>query len=167
MIVESGKVKDEENKNLEKVYNYTIKKVTEDYENLGFNTAISQMMIFVNECYKEDVVPLSYIKDFVKLIYPLVPHIGEELWEHLGGKGTITYESWPTYNEEALKDDSFEMVVQVNGKVRGKMEVSTSTSIDEMKSLAKEIPNVKTFVEGKEIVKEIVIPQKLVNIVVK
>ena len=167
LIVESDKVKDEENKNLEKSYNYTIKKVTEDFENMGFNTAISQMMIFINDCYKEDIVPLSYMKDFVKLIYPVAPHMGEELWEYLGGKTTITYESWPTYDEAKLASETFFLIVQVNGKVRGKLEVSSETTEEEMKALAQEIPNVRTYIDGKQIIKEIVVPKKLVNIVVK
>ena len=158
---------DTNNANLEKVYHQTVKKVTEDYENLSFNTAISQMMIFINACYKESSLPKEYMEGFIKLFNPICPHITEELWEKLGHNETISNASWPTYDIEKTKDDSFEMVVQVNGKVRGKINVSMNTSKEEMEKLALEIPNVQNFTEGKEIVKTIVVPKKLVNIVVK
>ena len=158
---------DTSNANLEKVYHQTVKKVTEDYENLSFNTAISQLMIFINACYKESNLPKEYMEGFIKLFNPICPHITEELWERLGHNETISNASWPTYDIEKTKDDSFEMVVQVNGKVRGKINVSMNTSKEEMEKLALEIPNVQNFTEGKEIVKTIVVPKKLVNIVVK
>ena len=157
-----------DNSNLDKVYNQTVKKVTEDYESLNFNTAISQMMIFVNAVYKESTWNKEYAEGLIKLLNPIVPHITEEIWnEVFGYTNTISYEKWPTYDSSKLVDDTYEMVVQVNGKLRGKIEVSSSTTEEEMKSLAKEIDNVKVFIEGKEIVKEIVVPKKLVNIVVK
>ena len=162
-----NKFSDENNANLEKVYHQTVKKVTEDYENLSFNTAISQMMIFVNACYKETVLPKEYMEGFIKLFNPICPHIMEELWNMLGHNNTISYEPWPTYDINKTKDDSFEMVVQVNGKVRGKIEVSMETSKEDMETLALSIPNVKNFTDGKEVVKIIVVPKKLVNIVVK
>ena len=167
LYIEDNKVSDKENKNLEKIYHQTVKKVTNDYESLNINTAISQMMIFINAVQKEDIFPREYAEGFVKLLNPLCPHVTEEIWESLGHNNTITYEKWPECDETKIVDDSYEMVVQVNGKVRGKIEVSTSTTEEEMKKLAKEIDNVKTFTEGKEIVKEIVVPKKLVNIVVK
>jgi len=157
----------ENNTNLEKVYHQTVKKVTEDYEILSFNTAISQMMIFINACYKEIILPKEYMEGFIKLFNPICPHITEELWNMLGHDNTISYEEWPTYDINKTKDDSFEMVVQVNGKVRGKIEVSMETSKEEMETLALSIPNVKNFTDGKEVVKIIVVPKKLVNIVVK
>ena len=107
------------------------------------------------------------MEGFIKLFNPICPHITEELWEKLGHNETISNASWPTYDIEKTKDDSFEMVVQVNGKVRGKINVSMNTSKEEMEKLALEIPNVQNFTEGKEIVKTIVVPKKLVNIVVK
>ena len=162
-----NKFSTENNTNLEKVYHQTVKKVTEDYENLSFNTAISQMMIFINACYKETVLPKEYMEGFIKLFNPICPHITEELWNMLGHNNTISYEEWPTYDINKTKDDSFEMVVQVNGKVRGKIEVSMETSKEEMETLALSIPNVKNFTDGKEVVKIIVVPKKLVNIVVK
>lgn len=158
----------EPNKNLEKIYNQTVKKVTEDYETLNFNTAISQMMIFINAVYKEDSFPLEYREGFIKLLNPICPYITEEIWnEVLGHTGTIAYEKWPEYDESKIKDDEFDLIVQVNGKVRGKITTSMDTTEEEMKSLAMEIENVKNFTEGKEIVKVIVVPKKLVNIVVK
>ena len=125
------------------IYHATVKKVTNDYETLNFNTAISQMMIFVNAIYKEEFIPKEYAEGFIKLLSPLAPHIAEEIWSILGHKDTITYESWPTYDESKLKVDTFTMVVQVNGKVRGKMDVSSDTSKEEMEELAKSIENVK------------------------
>ena len=156
-----------ENKNLEKIYHQTVKKVTEDYETLNFNTAISQMMIFINAVYKEDIFPMEYREGFVKLLNPIAPYITEELWNHLGHEGTIAYEAWPVYDLEKTKEDTFMMIVQVNGKVRGKIEVDNSTSKEEMEKLAFEIDNVQVFTNDKEIVKVVVVPGKLVNIVVK
>ena len=161
------KVKDVTNKNLEKIYHQTVKKVTQDYESLNFNTAISQMMIFINAVYKEDVFPLEYATNFVKLLNPIAPFMTEEIWQMLGHDKTIAYEKWPTYDEEKTKEETFEMVVQVNGKVRGKIEVSMDTSKEEMETLAKNLDNVKKYIEGKEIVKIITVPKKLVNIVIK
>ena len=157
-----------DNPNLDKVYNQTVKKVTEDYESLNFNTAISQMMIFVNAVYKENSWNLEYAKNFIKLLNPIVPHITEEIWsEVFGNTETIAYEPWPTYDESKLIDDVCEMAVQVNGKIRGKIEVATSATEEEIKVMAKEIESVKKEMEGKTIVKEVVIPKRLVNIVVK
>ena len=161
------KVKDVTNKNLEKIYHQTVKKVTQDYESLNFNTAISQMMIFINAVYKEDVFPLEYAINFVKLLNPIAPFMTEEIWQMLGHDKTIAYEKWPTYDEEKTKEETFEMVVQVNGKVRGKIEVSMDTSKEEMETLAKELDNVKKYIENKEIIKIITVPKKLVNIVIK
>ncbi|MBQ8871467.1 MAG: leucine--tRNA ligase [Bacilli bacterium] len=162
-----GKIEDKENKNLEKIYHQTVKKVTEDYETLNFNTAISQMMIFINAVYKEEVFPREYALGFIKLLNPIAPYITEELWSMQGNTGTIAYEPWPTYDASKIVEETFTMIVQVNGKVRGKIEVDSSTTEEEMKTLAKDIDNVKAHIEGKEIVKEIVVPKKLVNIVVK
>ena len=163
-----GIIEFKENKKLDKVYNQTVKKVTEDYESLNINTAISQMMIFVNAVYKEDSMSMEQAEGFIKLLNPLCPHITEEIWQTVfKHENTIAYEAWPTYDESLMVDDSYEMVVQVNGKIRGKIEVSTDTSRDEMVKLAKEIDNVQAFILGHDIVKEIVVPGKLVNIVVK
>lgn len=168
LFVEEDKIKDEPNKNLEKIYHQTVKKVTNDYETLNFNTAISQMMIFINGVYKEDVFPKEYAMGLIKLLNPIVPHIAEEIWQKVfNGTESMAYEAWPTYDEAKIVDESFTMVVQVNGKVRGKIEVDASASEEDMKSLALGIENVKNFTDGKEIVKVVVVPKKLVNIVVK
>ena len=157
-----------DNTNLDKIYNQTVKKVTEDYETLNFNTAISQMMIFINAVYKEESWNIEYAKNFIKLMNPIAPHITEEIWsEVFNNKETIAYEPWPTCDESKLVDETYEMVVQVNGTLRGKIEVPVSFTDEEMKNAAKEIEGVKAKIEGKTIVKEIVVPKKLVNIVVK
>ena len=167
LYTEENKIKDEENKNLEKVYHQTVKKVTEDYETMNFNTAISSMMVFINAVYKENVFPKEYALNFLKLLNPIAPHITEELWQRLGNNHTITYATWPSFDESKMVDETFEMVVQVNGKVRGKIVVSTETSKEEMEKLALDISNVKNYIDGKEIVKIVTIPKKLVSIVVK
>ena len=167
LYTEENKIKDEENKNLEKIFHQTVKKVTEDYETLNFNTAISQMMIFINAVYKEDVFPRKYAMDFIKLLNPIAPHMTEEIWFLMGHDNTIAYEEWPKYDIEKTKEDTFFMVVQVNGKVRGKIEVATDTSKEEMEKLAFEIENVKVHIEGHDVLKTIVVPKKLVNIVIK
>ena len=164
---EEDKIKDEENKNLEKIYHQTVKKVTEDYETMNFNTAISSMMVFINAVYKENVFPKEYALNFLKLLNPIAPHITEELWQRLGNNDTITYATWPNFDENKMVDEEFEMVVQVNGKVRGKIVVSTETSKEEMEKLALDISNVKNYIDGKEIAKIVTIPKKLVSIVVK
>ena len=167
MFVEESKIKDEENSNLDKIYNQTVKKVTEDYEKLSFNTAISGLMIFLNAVQKEEVFPRKYAEGFIKLLNPIAPFITEEIWSIMGHNDTIAYEEWPTYDETKLVEDTFEMVVQVNGKVRGKIEVDSSTTEEEMKEKAKEIENVKNYLDGHEIIKEIVVPKKLVSFVIK
>ena len=166
-LYESDKLVDKENKKLEKIYHQTVKKVTLDFESLNFNTAISQMMIFINAVYKEDVFPLEYAEGFVKLLNPVAPHMTEELWEKLGHNTTIAYETWPCYDDAKLKDDTVTIVVQVNGKVRGKMDVDSSISKEEMESKAFAIDNVKEFTKDREVVKVITVPKKLINIVVK
>ena len=156
-----------DNKNLEKIYHQTVKKVTFDYENISFNTAISSLMILVNACYKETILPKEYMEGFLKLFNPVCPHITEELWERLGHNDSISNSTWPVYNDSLTKEDTYEMVVQVNGKVRGKIEIPKDTNKDEMLIKAKEIDNVKVYLDGKEIIKEIVVPGKLVNLVVR
>ena len=167
LIVESDKVKNEDNDNLEITYNYTIKKVTEDYEKLSFNTAISQLMIFINECYKEEIVPLKYIRDFIKLIYPITPHLGEELWSTLGATNTITYEPWPTYDETKLQVTKVELGVQVNGKLRAIIKADKDADKKTLEELALKEENIITHTKEKQIIKIIVVPNRIVNIVVK
>lgn len=161
------KIVDSNNHSLDKVYNQTVKKVTEDFDTLSFNTAISQLMVFINECYKTNEVYKPYIEGFVKMLSPIAPHIGEELWDRLGHENTITYQPWPTFDESLLVDDEVEIVVQVNGKVRAKINIPKDLSKEEMQDLALSNDNVKMSIEGKEVKKVIAVPQKLVNIVAK
>ena len=163
----ADKVQDVQDTTLEKVYHQTVKKVTDDYEGIRFNTAISQMMVFINECYKAPVIPREYAEGFVKLVAPIAPHIGEELWTILGHEGTITYAEWPTYDESKMVDDEVEVVVQVLGKVRAKIAVAKDISKEDLEAAALADEKVQEFIAGKQIVKVIVIPGKLVNIVVK
>ena len=150
---------------LDKVYNQTVKKVTEDYETLHFNTAISQLMVFVNEAYKVDALPYEYIEGFVQLLAPIAPHMGEELWAILGNEGGISYAKWPTYDEAALVEDEIEVVFQVNGKVRAKDNVARDLAKEDLEKLALENELIKENIEGKTVRKVIVVPNKLVNIV--
>lgn len=163
----SDKVVDEATPKLEQVYHQTVKKVTEDFETLNFNTAISQLMVFINEGYKADAINRVYVEGFVKMIAPIAPHIGEELWSILRHESTITYQPWPTFDEALLQADNVEIVVQINGKVRAKLEISKDTSREEMERIALADENIQANLEGKEIKKVIAVPQKLVNIVAK
>lgn len=163
----AAKIQDSSDTTLEKVYHQTVKKVTEDYEGIRFNTAISQMMVFINDCYKAEVIPTEYAKGFVKLLSPIAPHIAEELWSILGHEDTITYATWPTFDESKLVDDEIEVVVQVLGKVRAKVTVAKDITKEELEKVALADSKVQEFIEGKTVVKVIVIPGKLVNIVVK
>ena len=164
---EENKIKEEVNKNLEHIYHATVKKVTVDYESLNFNTAISQMMIFINAVYKEEVFPKEYALNFLKLLNPIAPHITEELWQLLGNDNTITYESWPTYDESKTINNTLEIGVQVNGKLRATISVEKDSSKELLEELALNEENVKKHLEAKEIVKIIVVPNRIVNIVVK
>ena len=166
-IFTSDKISDKENKNLEKIYHQTVKKVTEDYESLGFNTAISAMMIFVNAVYKEDNLPKEYAEGFIKLLNPIAPFITEELWEMLGHTNTIAYEEWPKYDESKLVETTIEIGVQVNGKLRGTISIEKDMDKDKVLEIAKENENVLNHIKDKTIIKEIVVPNKIVNIVVK
>ncbi|WFA02551.1 leucine--tRNA ligase [Limosilactobacillus fermentum] len=152
---------------LTKVYNQTVKKVTDDFERMHFNTAISQLMVFVNEAYKVDDLPLEYMKGFVKMIAPLMPHLAEELWSQFNESETITYQPWPTYDEKALVEDEVEMIVQVNGKVRAKIKMAKDADNKDVEDAALANEHVHSFVDGKDVKKVIVIPNRIVNIVVK
>ena len=164
---EDNKIKDEPNQNLEKIYNQTVKKVTEDYENLNINTAISQMMIFINAVYKENIYPKEYAEGFIKLLNPLAPFITEELWSKMGHDHTIAYEKWPEYDENKIKDTTIEIGVQVNGKLRASIEIDENDIEDTIKEKALQEPNVLKYTEGKEIIKVIVVPKRIVSIVIK
>ncbi len=166
-IFEDKKIVDNEDKSLEKIYHQTIKKVTEDYESLNFNTAISQMMIFINAVYKNGSLPKKYAEGFVKVFSPLCPHMGEELWQMLGHNDTIAYEKWPTYDEEKTVEDTVSIAIQINGKVRATIEVLKDISKEELEKVALESEIIKKWTDGKEIVKIIVVPGRIVNIVIK
>ncbi|MDC2865074.1 leucine--tRNA ligase [Bacillus sp. BP-3] len=157
------KITDAPNKNLEKVYHQTVKKVTEDYEELRFNTAISQMMVFINDAYKAETLPKEYVEGFVKMLAPVAPHVAEELWSKFGYNETVSYVSWPTFDESKLVEDEVEIVVQIMGKVRAKLTMKKDASKEEMEQLALEA--IKEQIEGKTVRKVIVVPGKLVNIV--
>lgn len=154
------------NHDLDKIYNETVKKVTEDYEAMHFNTAISQLMVFVNNAYKADSLPLEYVEGLVKLLSPVVPHITEELWSKLGHVGSIAYAKWPTYDESKLVEDVVEIVVQINGKVRQHLQVSKDASREELQTLALNDERIKQELVDKEVKKVIAVPGKLVSIVV-
>ncbi|WP_113927189.1 leucine--tRNA ligase [Bacillus sp. P14.5] len=161
----SEKVKDETNKDLEKSYHQTVKKVTEDFEGLRLNTGISQLMVFINDAYKADVLPKEYIEGFVKMLAPVTPHLAEELWSKLGHEGTLAYAEWPSYDESKLVSNEIEIVFQVNGKVRAKLTVPRDISRDELQEIALQDGKVQEFIEGKTVRKVIAVPGKLVNIV--
>ena len=168
LYTEEGKTFEGKNKNLERIYHETVKNVTNDYEKLSFNTAISHLMVFVNAVYKEDVFPIEYAEGFIKLLNPICPHITEELWkEVLGHDNTIAYDVWPNYDESKLVQTEFDIAVQVNGKLRGTITINVDDKEDVIKEKALSNENVKRHTEGKEIVKVIVIKNKIVNIVVK
>ena len=167
LYTETGKIKEEENKNLEKTYNYTVMKVTKDYENMDFNTAISQMMIFINNAMKENVLPLEYAEGFLKLLNPVAPHITEELWNRLGHEGSIAYEEWPKYDETKIEEDTFELPVQFNGKLKTTIKVKKDLSKEEIEKIVHDNEKVKTLLADKNIIKEIYVPNKIYNIVVK
>lgn len=150
---------------LEKTYHKTVKKVTEDLEGMRFNTAISQLMIFINDAYKTTILPKQYMEGFVKMLSPICPHIAEELWEKLGHSETITYETWPAYDESKLIDNNIEIVIQVNGKVKQKLTVPTGATKEMLEHLAMGNEKIKEQIEGKTIRKVITVPGKLVNIV--
>lgn len=152
---------------LKKVYHQTVKKVTQDFETLGFNTAISQMMIFMNAATKEGKCPRNYAEGFIKMFSCICPHAGEEIWSILGHDGTIAFEKWPEFDEEAVKEDTVEIGVQINGKVKGKVEIAVDEDSKTVIAKAKEIPAVAKAIEGKNIVKEIYVPGRIVNIVAK
>lgn len=151
---------------LDVVYHQTVKKVTQDFENLQFNTGISQLMIFVNAAYKAEGLPVDYIKGFLKMLAPIAPHLGEELWSRVSQTGqSIAYETWPTYDAAKLVTDEVEVVFQINGKIRGKATASKDISKEELEKMAMENGNIKEHLEGKTVRKVIVVPGKLVNIV--
>ena len=169
LVDEDGKLRDRittfNDGALDRVYHQTVKKVTEDFEALRFNTAISQMMVFVNEAYKTDALPFHYIEGFVQSINPIAPHMAEELWEKLGHKESLTYAVWPTFDEKFLVEDEIEVIFQVNGKLKAKAIVAKDVQKAEMEEIALADETVKEAIAGKTIRKVVVVPGKLVNIV--
>lgn len=149
----------------ERLYHQAVKKVTEDYEHLRFNVGISQLMVLINDAYKQEVLPKVIMEGFVQMLSPVAPHIGEELWEKLGHTESITYAPWPTYDESKLTTDEVEIVIQVNGKVRTKKVVAKDTGKEELEKIALSDERVQEFIEGKTVRKVIAVPGKLVNIV--
>ena len=163
---ESGKLQDKENKNLEKAYHYTVKKVTNDYETMNFNTAISQMMIFINAVNKEDIFPKEYAIGFLKLLNPVAPHITEELWAtSLGNTNTISYEKWPEYDESKTLNDEITLPIQINGKLKATIKILSNEDESSIKNKVHEA--IESKLDNKNIVKEIYVKNKSYNIVVK
>ena len=166
LYTETDKIQDKENPELDKVFHYTVKKVTHDYENMEFNTAISQMMIFINTVYKTDVFPKEYARAFLQLLNPVAPHITEELWNTvLGNNESITYSTWPTYDETKIVEDTFNLPIQVNGKLRATINIEYDLPEEKIKILVHE--KIASYLEGKNIVKEIYVKNKIYNIVIK
>ncbi len=165
LYTESEKINDTSNKNLERIYHYTVKKVTNDYESMNFNTAISQMMIFINAVNKESIFPKEYAEGFLKLLNPVAPHITEELWNILGHANTITYEKWPTYDEAKTIEDTITLPIQFNGKLKTTIQINLNESEEKIKEKVHHAIDSK--LEDKKIVKEIYVKNKIYNIVVK
>ena len=165
-VSERKLVEDEPPLELQRVLHKTIRKVTHDTEKLQFNTAIAQMMIFVNEAFKQDVLHRALWEPFVLLLAPYAPHIAEEMWEKLGHSESLVYHDWPSYDEELTKDEQVEIVVQVNGKIRARLTMPADTGDAELKESALANERVKEYTEGKDIRKVITVPNKLVNVVV-
>ena len=166
-FTEPANIIEEDDGKLTKIYHQTVKKVTNDFETLGFNTAIAQMMVFVNECYKVGTCPREFAEGFVKMISCIAPHVGEEMWQLLGHDNTIAYEAWPVYDEAKCAEQAFEIVLQVNGKIRARISVPADITAADALALAKADERVAPMLEGMQIVKELYVPGKLVNIVVK
>lgn len=165
--IPSENITDENDGKLDKIYNETVKIVTEHFEELRFNTAISQMMVFMNACQKVDKIPREYAEGFVKLMAPVAPHMMEEIWHVFGHDESVQFAAWPTYDASKLVESRVEMAVTVNGKKRGNFQIAKDASREEAQAAAIALPHVKEFLEGKEIKKVIVVPNKIVNIVAK
>ena len=163
----NDKVQDKDNAELEVSYNYTVKKVSEDIEILGFNTAISQLMVFVNDCYKAEFIPRKYALGFIQLLAPFAPHLAEEMWEIYGNTESISYAPWPTFDESKLVSDTVEIVVQLMGKVKAKLDVKKDLTPKELEEIVLANDEVKELIAGKQVMKVIVVPGRLVNIVAK
>ena len=167
-LITTKPITTENNGKLDKVYNETVKSVTEQIEQLKFNTTIAQLMVFVNSANKEEALYADYAKGFVQLLAPFAPHLAEELWQVLTKSGeSISYVAWPTWNESKLVEDEIEIVVQIKGKVRAKLMVAKDLSREDLQKVALENDKIQAEIAGKDIIKVIAVPNKLVNIVVK
>lgn len=167
-LITTKEIAAKNNGHLDKVYNEVVKTVTEHLEAMRFNTAISQLMIFVNAANKEEQLFLDYAKGFIQLLAPFAPHLAEELWQFLTQSGqSITYVAWPSYDESKLVEDEIEIVLQIKGKVRAKVVVSKDSSREDLEKIALANDKIQAEIAGKDIVKVIAVPNKLVNIVVK
>ena len=165
MVETEGKIVDTNDGKLDYSYNFTVKKVTEDIESLNLNTAISQMMIFINDCYKEEKLYKEYAINFVQMLSCFAPHIGNEMYEHLTGKNDLAYRTWPTFDESKLVKQEIEIVVQINGKLRAKFMGRPGMSNEELLAESLKQENVLKFTDGSNIKKYFVIKGKMVNIV--
>jgi len=167
-VFENKEIKKEElNLKQKKLLHKTIKKVGLDIEDFKFNTAISQMMIFINEVSSYEFFPKEMAEKFVLILSTFTPHIGEELWEKLGNIETLAYVDWPVFDEALTVDSEIELIVQINGKLRANLKTAKDISKDDALAKAKELKNVKKYTEGRQIIKEIFVPGRLVNLVVK
>ena len=166
-FTEPSNITETDDGNLQKLYHQTVKKVTSDFETLGFNTAIAQMMVFINEVYKNGSCPKEYADGFIKMLSCIAPHVCEEIWQLFGHAESIAYESWPAYDESKCASDTIEMPIQVNGKVRNVIAIGKNASKEEVLSIVMADEKIKAAIDGKTIVKEIVVPGKIINIVVK
>ncbi|KRL61780.1 leucine--tRNA ligase [Latilactobacillus fuchuensis] len=161
----SSKLVQANDETLKKSYNETVKKVTEDFENMHFNVAISQLMVFINDAYKADTFPMAYAEGFVKMLAPIAPHMMEELWTMLGHTESISYEAWPTFDPAALVDSEVEVILQVNGKLKAKVTVEKDMAKDALEALAMANEKIADFIAEKTVRKVIVVPNKIVNVV--
>ena len=168
-FTEPANITEDNDGKLTKIYHQTVKKVTSDFESLGFNTAIAQMMVFVNEVYKNGTCPREYAEGFIKMLSCITPHVGEEMWQLLGHDKTIAYEPWPSYDEAKCKDAEVNIAVQVNGKMRGTVLMDADLPDEQVIANATADEKIAKFLakQGGSIVKTIVVKNKLVNLIVK
>ena len=166
-FTESANLTDNDDGGLTKLYHQTVKKVSSDFETLGFNTAIAQMMVFINEVYKNGTCPREFAEGFIKMLSCIAPHVCEEIWQVLGHSESIAYETWPKYDESKCASDVVDMPIQVNGKVRSVVSIPASADKDEILAVVKKDSKIALAIDGKTIIKEIVVPGKIINIVVK